>query len=70
VAEKYVEQFGHIARTTNTVVLPATLSDVGSMIALAMNVLKGAKPPEPPRATTVAARPGGAPPPLAPPRAP
>jgi regulator of protease activity HflC (stomatin/prohibitin superfamily) len=69
VAEKYVEQFGHIARTTNTVVLPATLSDVGSMIALAMNVLKGARPPEPPRATTVAARPGGAPPPP-PPRAP
>ena len=29
VAEKYVEQFGHIAKTTNTVVLPATLSDVG-----------------------------------------
>jgi regulator of protease activity HflC (stomatin/prohibitin superfamily) len=42
VAEQYVQQFGHLARTTNTVVLPATLSDVGSMIALAMNVLKGA----------------------------
>ena len=50
VAEKYVEQFGHIARSTNTVVLPATLSDVGSMIALAMNVMKGAAPPlTPPR---------------------
>ncbi len=70
VAEKYVEQFGHIAKSTNTVVLPATLSDVGSMIALAMNVLKGAKAPEPPRATTVASRPGGAPPPPMPPRAP
>ncbi len=41
VAEQYVEQFGHLARTTNTVVLPATLSDVGSMIALAMSVLRG-----------------------------
>jgi len=51
VAEKYVEQFGHIARTTNTVVLPASLSDVGSMIALAMNVLKSGKPVEPARAT-------------------
>jgi len=61
VAEKYVEQFGHIARTTNTVVLPATLSDVGSMVALAMNVLKGAKP-EPARPTTPASRLGGAPP--------
>jgi len=59
VAEKYVEQFGHIARTTNTVVLPATLSDVGSMIALAMNVLKGVKPPEPVRAMTAAPRPSG-----------
>jgi regulator of protease activity HflC (stomatin/prohibitin superfamily) len=68
VAEKYVEQFGHLARTTNTVVLPATLSDVGSMIALAMNVLKGAKAPEPVRTTAVAPRPGGAPPPPMPPR--
>jgi regulator of protease activity HflC (stomatin/prohibitin superfamily) len=68
VAEKYVEQFGHLAKTTNTVVLPATLSDVGSMIALAMNVLKGAKAPEPVRTTAVAPRPGGAPPPPMPPR--
>jgi len=69
VAEKYVEQFGHIAKATNTVVLPASLSDVGSMIALAMNVLKGAKAPEAPRAT-VAPRPpgGGAPPPPLTPR--
>ena len=66
VAEKYVEQFGHLAKTTNTVVLPATLSDVGSMIALAMNVLKGAKAPEAVRTTSVAPRPGGAPPPMAP----
>jgi regulator of protease activity HflC (stomatin/prohibitin superfamily) len=42
VAEQYVREFGNLARTTNTVVLPATLSDVGSMIALAMNVLKTA----------------------------
>jgi regulator of protease activity HflC (stomatin/prohibitin superfamily) len=70
VAEKYVEQFGHLARTTNTVVLPATLSDVGSMIALAMNVLKAGKPaPEPIRSTAVAPRPA-APAPPAPPRAP
>jgi regulator of protease activity HflC (stomatin/prohibitin superfamily) len=68
VAEKYVEQFGHIAKTTNTVVLPATLSDVGSMIALAMNVLKGAKAPEAVRTTSVAPRPGGAPPPPMAPR--
>jgi len=68
VAEKYVEQFGHLARTTNTVVLPATLSDVGSMIALAMNVLKSGKPVEPVRTTAVAPRPAVAPPPSMPPR--
>jgi hypothetical protein len=68
VAEKYVEQFGHLAKSSNTLVLPATLSDVGSMIALAMNVLKGGKPGEAPRATSPAPRPGGAPPPMMPPR--
>jgi len=70
VAEKYVEQFGHLAKSSNTLVLPATLSDVGSMIALAMNVLKSAKPGETPRATAPVTRPGGAPqpPPMMPPR--
>jgi regulator of protease activity HflC (stomatin/prohibitin superfamily) len=59
VAEKYVEQFGQIARSTNTVVLPASLSDVGSMIALATNVLKGARPEPParPAAPVAPARP-------------
>jgi regulator of protease activity HflC (stomatin/prohibitin superfamily) len=44
VAEQYVEQFGHLAKVNNTVILPATLSDVGSMVAAAMNVLRGADP--------------------------
>jgi hypothetical protein len=38
------------------------------MIALAMNVLKTGKAPEAPRATAAAPRPGGAPPPMMPPR--
>jgi regulator of protease activity HflC (stomatin/prohibitin superfamily) len=59
VAEKYVEQFGHIARTTNTVVLPANLADVGSMITLAMNVLKGATPHELVRPAIAVPRPSG-----------
>jgi regulator of protease activity HflC (stomatin/prohibitin superfamily) len=45
VAEKYVEQFGHLAKVNNTVILPATLSDVGSIIAAAMNVIRTAQPP-------------------------
>jgi regulator of protease activity HflC (stomatin/prohibitin superfamily) len=44
VAEKYVEQFGHLAKVNNTVILPATLSDIGSMIASAMNVLRTTDP--------------------------
>jgi regulator of protease activity HflC (stomatin/prohibitin superfamily) len=43
VAEEYVRQFGKLASDANsTLVVPATLSDVSSMIALATNVVKGA----------------------------
>lgn len=41
VAEQYIERFGELARAGNTLVLPANLSDVGSMLALAMNVIRG-----------------------------
>ena len=49
VAEQYVQQFGHIAKAANTLVVPAALTDVASMIALAMNAIqpKGG-PPRPP----------------------
>ncbi len=40
VAEDYLERFGQLAKAGNTLILPATLSDAGSMIALAMNVIK------------------------------
>jgi regulator of protease activity HflC (stomatin/prohibitin superfamily) len=49
VAEQYVKEFGNLARSSTTVVLPATLSDVGSMIALAMNVFKSGQQAVPPR---------------------
>ena len=44
VAEQYIDRFGQLAKTGNTLVLPANLTDVGSMLALAMNVIKS-KPP-------------------------
>jgi regulator of protease activity HflC (stomatin/prohibitin superfamily) len=44
VAEQYVTQLGNLARHGNTLVLPANLSDVGSMIALAMNVFRAGGP--------------------------
>ncbi len=40
VAEQYITNFGELAKTGNTLILPANLSDVGSMISLAMNVIK------------------------------
>jgi regulator of protease activity HflC (stomatin/prohibitin superfamily) len=36
VAEQYIQQFGHLAQKTNTLILPANLSDVSGMIATAM----------------------------------
>jgi regulator of protease activity HflC (stomatin/prohibitin superfamily) len=40
VAEQYITQFGNIAKEGNTLVMPASVSDVGSMLALAMNVIR------------------------------
>ncbi|HEY6361156.1 MAG TPA: stomatin-like protein [Vicinamibacterales bacterium] len=42
VAEQYVAQFGQIARQSNTVVVPANVSDVAGMIAAAMKVFETA----------------------------
>src|SRR5262249_6113243 len=56
VAEHYITEFGKLAKSGNTLVVPSNLSDVGAMIGLAMNVLKPGKPPTPPQG------------PLAPPR--
>src|SRR5207249_7531101 len=39
VAEQYIGEFGQLAKESNTLVLPASVADVGSMIALAMNVI-------------------------------
>ena len=40
VAEQYVSRFGELAKAGNTLILPANLADVASMIALAMNVIR------------------------------
>jgi len=50
VAEQYISKFGELARTNNTLILPATVSDVGSMIALAMSAIKQSSPTPPPKA--------------------
>lgn len=40
VAEQLVEQYGKLAKNTNTMILPANFADMGSMIATAMSVVK------------------------------
>ena len=44
VAESYIEQFGQIAKEGNTLVVPANLTDLSSMIALATTVSKNVAP--------------------------
>jgi regulator of protease activity HflC (stomatin/prohibitin superfamily) len=39
IAEAYVQQFGNLAKEGNTLVVPANLSDLTSMIALASNIV-------------------------------
>ena len=53
VAEQYITQFGRLAKESNTLVLPANAADVGSMIALAMSVIRSTGAtgsPTPPKA--------------------
>jgi regulator of protease activity HflC (stomatin/prohibitin superfamily) len=45
VAENYVQQFGNLAKAGNTLVVPANLSDVSSMIALALKTFDQARAP-------------------------
>ena len=47
VAEQYVEQFGQLARQSNTVIIPATVSDLSGMIASAMKVFGSVSPNSP-----------------------
>jgi len=43
VAEQYVQQFGNLAQKGTTLILPANVSDVASMVALATKVFKTAE---------------------------
>jgi regulator of protease activity HflC (stomatin/prohibitin superfamily) len=48
VAEQYVTQFGKLAEGSTTLVLPASVSDIGAMVSLAMSVFKQGLPDAPP----------------------
>jgi regulator of protease activity HflC (stomatin/prohibitin superfamily) len=40
IAEQYITQFGNIAKSANTMIVPANLADVASMLAMATSGLK------------------------------
>ena len=40
VAESYVDKFGELAQKTNTLIVPANVTDIASMVATAMKVFK------------------------------
>jgi len=43
IAEQYVEQFGNLAKAGNTLIVPANIADVASMLTSAMTVLDKTK---------------------------
>jgi regulator of protease activity HflC (stomatin/prohibitin superfamily) len=47
LAEQYIKEFGNLAKTGNSIVVPANVSDITSMLQMAMGVIKNA--PEPPK---------------------
>src|SRR5262245_25619726 len=48
IAEQYVKQFGELARESTSLVIPANVSDLGSMLALATRIVHNGETPEPP----------------------
>ena len=44
VAQQYIDEFGNLAKAANTLVIPANLSDLASMIALATTIAKDKSP--------------------------
>src|SRR6185436_4687726 len=48
VAEQYIIQLGNLAKEANTLVVPANLTDVASMLALAMNAIRQGNVPSAP----------------------
>jgi regulator of protease activity HflC (stomatin/prohibitin superfamily) len=44
VAEQYINQFGNLAKQGNTLIVPANLTDIASMIGAAMSVIRAGQP--------------------------
>ncbi|HEX42511.1 MAG TPA: paraslipin [Phycisphaerales bacterium] len=54
IAEQYLQEFGKLAKTNNSVIIPSNLSDIAGMIAAAKTVISqssnAVNPPTPPKA--------------------
>ena len=51
VAEAYIKQFGELAKSGTSMIVPANVADVSSMLATAMNVIKNPTGADAPRLT-------------------
>ncbi|XXQ69269.1 SPFH domain-containing protein [Neisseriaceae bacterium B1] len=43
VAEQYVEAFGKLAKENNTLIMPANVADIGSLVTAGMTIVKGSQ---------------------------
>ncbi len=43
VAEQYIKEFGNLAKTNNSLIIPSNLSDIAGMIASAMTVIRDSR---------------------------
>jgi regulator of protease activity HflC (stomatin/prohibitin superfamily) len=46
IAEAYIAQLGNLAKTNNTMIVPANLTDISGMVAAALTVMKATEPPK------------------------
>jgi regulator of protease activity HflC (stomatin/prohibitin superfamily) len=45
IAEEYIQQFGQLAKVNNTMIVPANMADVASMLATAMSIVRPGETP-------------------------
>lgn len=45
VAEQYVEAFGQLAKENNTLIMPANVADIGSLVSAGLKIVEGNKNP-------------------------
>ncbi|HEY7901959.1 MAG TPA: band-7 C-terminal domain-containing protein, partial [Casimicrobiaceae bacterium] len=60
VAEQYVTQFGNLAKTNNTLILPSNVADIASIIGTAMSAVKATSAGRAAGSAPAAPRPGTA----------